>query len=276
MDDLVSRKVPADLRVETVSSEQREKYELRDLEIDSTDGRRMKVVVTLPTEMQALCPAMVAVAGHGGTRFSCYGPGGDHGYAHILAEKGYVTVSTEVGQHEVREESRTLNGERLWDLMRCTDLLLSLDAVDPERIGCAGLSLGGEMTMWLGAMDERVRAVVSSGFLTRMDQIESGHCMCWKFPGLRDLVDFADIYSLIAPRHLLCQNGWQEQPTWSPVPLAREAMKEIEPIYADMGRPGDVSLVAHDGGHEIELPSLLEFLDCRLARTSCTLIEGTK
>jgi hypothetical protein len=62
MDDLVSRKVPADLRVETVSSEQREKYELRDLEIDSTAGRRMK-------------------------------------------------VSTDIGQHEVREESRTLIGE---------------------------------------------------------------------------------------------------------------------------------------------------------------------
>ncbi|MCC6355795.1 MAG: hypothetical protein IT577_18050 [Verrucomicrobiae bacterium] len=24
--------------------------------------------------------------------------------------------------------------------------------VDPSRIGCAGLSLGGEMTMWLAAM----------------------------------------------------------------------------------------------------------------------------
>ena len=132
---------------------------------------------------------MVGVAGQGGTRFSCYGPGGDHGYAHTLAEKGYITVSTDIGQHEVREESRTLIGERLWDLMRCNDFLLSLDAVDPERIGCAGLSLGGEMTMWLGAMDERVRAVVSSGFLTRMDQLESGHCMCWKFPSLLEFLD---------------------------------------------------------------------------------------
>ena len=55
------------------------------------------------------------------------------------------------------EKDRTLMGERLWDLMRCVDLLLSLeDKVDRGRIGCTGLSLGGEMAMWLGAMDSRV------------------------------------------------------------------------------------------------------------------------
>ena len=43
-------------------------------------------------------------------------------------------------------------GERLWDLMRCVECLASLPQVDASRLGCAGLSLGGEMAMWLGAM----------------------------------------------------------------------------------------------------------------------------
>lgn len=51
--------------------------------------------------------------------------------------------------------------ERLWDLMRCVDYLQSMPQVDDSRIGCAGLSLGGEMAMWLGAMDERIAATVS-------------------------------------------------------------------------------------------------------------------
>jgi len=45
-------------------------------------------------------------------------------------------------------------GERLWDAMRCIDYLESLSQIDKKRIGCAGLSLGGEITMWLGAMDQ--------------------------------------------------------------------------------------------------------------------------
>jgi hypothetical protein len=84
--------------------------------------------------------------------------------------------------------------------------------------------------------------------------------MCWKFDGLRELVDFADIYSLIAPRPLLCQNGLAEDPTMFVVPLARQALKEIRLIYNDLGEPGNVSLAVHPGEHEVDLPSLLEFL----------------
>ena len=35
-----------------------------------------------------------------------------------------------------------------------------------KSIGCLGNSLGGEMVMWLAAMDDRAKATVSSGFLT--------------------------------------------------------------------------------------------------------------
>jgi hypothetical protein len=131
--------------------------------------------------------------------------------------------------------------------------------VDGKRIGCAGLSLGGEMAMWLAAMDERIAACVSAGFLTVMDQMEHNHCMCWKFDGLRELVDFADIYSLIAPRPLQCQNGLLEPPGMFVVPLARQALKEIRLIYSDLGKPENVTLAVHDGEHEVDVPSLLEF-----------------
>lgn len=46
------------------------------------------------------------------------------------------------------------------------------------------------MAMWLAAMDTRVKASVSAGFLTVMDQMERQHCLCWKFDGIRELVDF--------------------------------------------------------------------------------------
>lgn len=267
MDDLVSRKKHISFDTRTDLSERRDNYTFEEMEINSTPGRRIKIVLTRPTDQEGPVPAVLFVAGHGGTRHSCYEAG--RGYfqvGRLLAKKGYVTISTKVSQHEVYEEGRTLMGERLWDLMRCVDFLASLEEVDRDRIGCAGKSLGGEMVMWLAATDERLQATVSAGFLTKMDQMEQNHCMCWKFSGLRELVDFADIYSLAAPRALLCQNGLKEPASQFPVSLAREALEEIQPIYRDFGRPENVVLVAHKGGHVIDVPSLLAFFEKHLGK----------
>jgi hypothetical protein len=266
IDDLLSSKTPIPFNPKTVSSEKRAKYVFHEMEINSTKTRRIKIVLTLPTNLKGPQPAVLAIAGHGGNRHKCYESARYGRFAHLLAEKGYVTISTSVSRHKVYEKGRTLMGERLWDLMRCVDFLTSLKEVDSRRIGCAGLSLGGEMTMWLGAMDQRLTATVSAGFLTRMDQMEKNHCMCWKFPGLRQLVDFSDIYSMTAPRALLCQNGLKEPPSQFPVSIARQALKEIGLIYTDFKRPENLGLVAHKGGHEIDAPSLLAFFDKHLGR----------
>lgn len=265
LDDLVAMKGRIPFNPKVVSTVNKGKYTFHEIEISTTPGRRMKVSFTVPTSDTGPFPAVVCIAGHGGSRLSCYKPGpGYSGFAHTLAERGYVTISVRVSQHKVQEKGRTLMGERLWDLMRCVDYLASRKAVDARRIGCGGLSLGGEMAMWLGGMDPRVKATVSSGFLTTMDQLERNHCTCWKFRGLRELADFADIYALTAPRALLCQNGLKERPTWFSVPIARKALKEIEVIYADMKCPANVSLVAHPAGHAIDAPSLLAFFDKHL------------
>ena len=257
MEDLIAQDTPLPLNPTTSSTEDRGKFILHEMEIESTPGNRIKLVLTVPKAVTGTCPAVIAIAGHSGTRHSCYQ---DRGFATLLAEKGYVTISTRISQHSVRDQQRTMMGERLWDLMRCVDLLISRREVNPALIGCAGNSLGGEMAMWLAAMDERIAATMSAGFLTSMDQLEKNHCRCWKFPGLRDLVEFSDIYALTAPRPLMCQNGLQERPTWFTVPLAREALARIKPIYGVLGAPENLEFVAHEGGHVIAIPALLAFL----------------
>jgi predicted dienelactone hydrolase len=266
--DLAARSARPDAVAQVLSSAGSEggKYVRREIEFAATPGRRIRAVLTLPQGAPGPFPAVVCIHGHGGNRQSTYdGTSIYKGFATALAEKGFVTIATDVGQHAVVEPNRGLMGERLLDLIRCVDYLEALPEVDAKRIGCAGLSLGGEMAMWLGAMDVRVQATVSSGFLTRMDQMEKNHCLCWKFPGLREVADFADIYALTAPRALQCQNGLQEPASQFPVPLAREALAEIQPAYDDLKRPDNLAFVAHGGGHEIELPSLLAFFDQHLA-----------
>jgi hypothetical protein len=265
LDDLLKARIA--LAPKILSSAERPGYVFQDIEFNSTPARRIKALVTLPRSGNPPYPAVVCIHGHGGSRYVVYDKTNVYkGFAAELAESGHVTIAVDVGQHEISEAGRTLMGERLWDVRRAVDYLESMPEVNKAAIGCAGLSLGGEMAMWLAAMDERIDACVSSGFLTVMDQMEHDHCMCWKFDGLRDLVDFADIYSLIAPRPLQCQNGLAEAPFMFVVPLARRAMKEIGLIYSDMGKPDNVSLAVHRGEHEVDLPSLLDFFKKSLAK----------
>jgi hypothetical protein len=238
------------------------------LEIDARPDRRIQVVLTIPSGATAgKTPAVVCIHGHGGNRDIVYDTKSVYGgFARVLSEQGYVTLSTNVGQHDVQDEAlRTLMGERLWDLVRVVDLATSRPEVDPDRIGCAGLSLGGEMAMWLGAMDTRIAATVSSGFLTNMENLRHGHCMCWDFPGLQRRYDFADIYSLICPRALQCQNGRKERlPGGFPVDLAEQVMKEIQAAYRVAGRENAVELATHPEGHVFDVSSGVRFLDAHL------------
>ncbi len=253
---LAGRSIPS-LNEKVLATREEEKYFRYDIEVNSTKTRRIRAVLTVPRPLDAKAPAVVCIHGHGGERNIVYEEKSPYrGFARVLAENGFVTISTDVGQHEVFEEGRTLMGERLWDVMRCVDYLLTRKEVDRERIGCAGLSLGGEMAMWLGAMDTRIEVTVSSGFLTTVENLQQGHCPCWDFPGLTENFDFADIYSLVAPRYLQCQNGRLEQaPGGFPVSIAEKAMAEIKQTYEVFGKTDRAELVIHPGGHVFDVPS---------------------
>ena len=49
----------------------------------------------------------------------------------------------------------------IWDAKRALDYLLSRPEVDPARAGAAGCSGGGALTAYIGALDRRIKAVIS-------------------------------------------------------------------------------------------------------------------
>jgi len=246
-----------------------DKHIWKEMQIASTKDRKMHVVVTFPKDAKGVskCPAVVCIHGHGGNRYIVHDRKSLYrGFAAELADRGFITISCDVGQHEVADPRRTLMGERLWDLLRCADFVISLPEVDAKRVGCAGLSLGGEMAMWLGAMDPRMRATVSSGFLTTVGNMRDGHCMCWDFPGLTDNFEFSDIYSLIAPRPLMCQNGEKEPRRGGfPIDLADRAIYDIQRAYSVFDKKWYAVLDIHPEGHVFVVPSAVGFLEKNLA-----------
>lgn len=110
----------------------------------------------------------------------------------------------------------SLTALEVWDLMKLMDFACGRTEVQKEegqaRIGCAGFSGGGQYTMWLAALDERVRVSVVSGYVHGYyDSILDCHlCPCNYAPKLWLLGDICDICSLIAPRPLFIENGTED------------------------------------------------------------------
>ena len=108
---------------------------------------------------------------------------------------------------------QTITGMWAWDLMRLLDYVATRPECDPDRIGCGGLSGGGLQTLWLTALDDRVKCAVISGYYYGYkDSLLKlcGNCSCNYVPGLWQLADMGDIGALIAPRPLLIETGDQD------------------------------------------------------------------
>lgn len=126
------------------------------------------------------------------------------------AEADLLGKSCDLLNHMAIPLGRTVTGMWTWDNMRLIDYIETRPECDPQRIGCAGLSGGGLQTLFLTALDERVRAAVISGYfygykdsLLRLN----ANCSCNYVPGLWQLADMGDIGALIAPRPLLIETG---------------------------------------------------------------------
>jgi len=109
---------------------------------------------------------------------------------------------------------QTVAGMWTWDLMRLIDYAASRPDCDMHRVACAGLSGGGLQTLYLTALDERVKCAVDSGYFygVRDSLIAmSENCSCNYVPGLWLLCDMGDLGALCAPRPLLIETGDEDE-----------------------------------------------------------------
>ncbi|HDH07086.1 MAG TPA: hypothetical protein ENF87_01830, partial [Thermoproteales archaeon] len=142
----------------------------------------------------------------------------------------------------------TLQGVLLWDNMCALDYLSSRDEVDPKRIGVTGSSGGGNQTMYLAAVDERVSVAVPVVSVEVFeDQVVSSRCYCEVIPGLAKFANVPDILSLIAPRPLLIINGVYDK--GFTILRARKAFLKVKKIYEEMGASDKIAFYQAFTGH---------------------------
>ena len=201
----------------------------------------------LKPKADGLHPLILNPHGHGGGKEKTLGDltkadvreryrEGDKSFAVTMAEKGYVVVCPDArGAGERRE--REQQGEDLkklqenshlellkigigfgiapigwlvWDLMRLLDFMEKQPYVDSARIATAGMSGGGHQSLWLGALDDRVKVIVTSGYFYGMKEAlleMPENCPCNYVPYIWKTVDMGDMGALLAPRPFLVESG---------------------------------------------------------------------
>ncbi len=145
---------------------------------------------------------------------------------------------------------RNLITHMIWDGMRSIDYLQSRPEVDPERIGCTGISGGGNLTSFLMALDDRIDAAAPGCFIsTHHRKNESpgpGDAEQNVFAQIRDGFDHADFLFAHAPKPALILAATHD---FVPIEGTWEAFREAKRFYARFGDPDRIDLVEADEKH---------------------------
>lgn len=142
-----------------------------------------------------------------------------------------------------------------WDDMRTVDYLLTRPEVDPERIGCVGVSFGGWRTLFLAALDERIRAASIVGFMSTVKPMLRRHIDIHSWvhfvPELHRWLDLPDVASLTAPRALLVQQCRQDG--LFPPEGMQEAVDVIAAAYQKAGARERFTGKFYDVPHQFDV-----------------------
>jgi dienelactone hydrolase len=158
----------------------------------------------------------------------------------------------------------TWPGVMFWDDIRTVDYLLQRPEVDPKRIGCVGLSVGGLRSCHLAALDERIKAAVVVGWmasfprqLRRHIKNTIGHTKL--VPGLYRYLDYPDIASLAMPRALLVINGSKD--ALFDLEGVRSSFDKLNACYRKAGAPEKCRTRLYDTPHEFNAEMQAEAWD---------------
>jgi hypothetical protein len=142
----------------------------------------------------------------------------------------------------------TLMGIQISDNMRGVDLLCSLNYVDPQNIGATGASGGGNQTMWLSAVDERIKAtvpVVSVGNFERY--IMQSNCICEMLPDGMTFTEEAGVLAL-SNAILILNHKQDSNPPFFPEEMLK-SFNNARTVFQIRGQENNIAYKVFDLTH---------------------------
>ncbi len=267
-------------------------FHIEKLLYQSLPGFYVTALVYVPDNGQKVHPAILVAAGHS--------QNGKIHYADLcqrLVQRGYLVISWDpVGQgersqfwdpkanrsrynlicaeHAVMGNLAYLAGANLarwevWDGMRAVDYLLTRPDVDANRISLTGTSGGGFQAALLGALDERIKVIIPSCYITALPmRVENRIFVDPDSDPEQDLagfiskgVDHAGLLLLMYPRAVMLATTTLD---FFPVQGAHKSFGEVSAFYQRFGHADRIAFAESYNDHQYSLKnqeSALNFLD---------------
>jgi dipeptidyl aminopeptidase/acylaminoacyl peptidase len=166
----------------------------RYLHFRSFDGTEIEAALLVPATYRkgAMLPTVVML--HGGPAGRWGNPPHAWGYptGQVLAARGYAVLypnvrgSSGYGQKFMEMNRGHLGGGDFKDVMAAVDYVIHDGIADPDRLGVAGWSYGGYLTMWAVTQTNRFKAAVAgagwSNWMNEFGTDDVPHIDAWWFP----------------------------------------------------------------------------------------------
>ena len=157
----------------------------------------------------------------------------------------------------------TWGGVVAWDDIRTVDYLQTRQEVDPKRIACAGLSLGGWRTVSLAGLDPRIKSACVVGWMTSFLYLIPHHEIYTvpsaMIPGLLEYLDYPDLATLAMPAPLLVIHGQKD--TLFPPEGVKAALDTLRQSYQAIGQRERLATFIFDGPHKFPLAAQQKMMD---------------
>jgi dienelactone hydrolase len=174
-----------------------------------------------------------------------------------------ASTSEEIVFRNILHSGFTWGGVLVWDDMRAVDYLQSRPEVDPNRIACAGLSMGGWRTVFLAGLDPRIKAACVVGWMTSFRYLMPHHEVYTvpsaMVPGLLEYLDYPDVASLAMPNPLLVVHGQHD--SLFPSDGVRAAIDNLRQCYQAIARPERFDTLFFDGPHKFPFQAQQRMVD---------------
>ena len=144
-----------------------------------------------------------------------------------------------------------------YDDRRSVDYLLTRAEIDPNRIGCGGLSMGGLRAAFLAGLDSRIRCGLCVGFMSTINGLLRNHVKCppnhgllMYVPELFKFLDLPDVIAIRAPAPLMVQFNIDDELFTFEGQSAAD--RKITGVYTKMGYRENYSGKFYRGMHKFD------------------------
>ncbi|MCI8388487.1 MAG: hypothetical protein HFE63_08505 [Clostridiales bacterium] len=268
--------IPAEKAVEIEFDREWEEFREIRFRYQSEPGYFVPCHMLIPNGAKLPLATVICMQGHskgmhitlGRTKYPGEEIAGDRDFAIRAVKEGFIAVALEqrdfgeCGGNEKGPQcldpsltnlliGRTTIGERVWDVMRCVDVLLDdfAELAKPDEIYVLGNSGGGTCSIYAGALETRLAGSVPSCAISSFAASigAMSHCACNYVPNILKYFDMSELIAMNAPRKLVVVSG--EKDSIFPIAEARKMVAIGHKAYDAVGASDRIAHVVGGEGH---------------------------